>query len=112
MRDKRSASALPANDPQQQRSLTSAERSLRARLAAHAMHAAHDGRETTANGRAAFLARFEREVDPGELLEPVERRRRAEQARRAYFARLSLAAAKARKAKQAGGKRPRGGAAA
>ena len=33
-----------------------AERSLRARLAAYALHAQRDPRETTANGRAAFLA--------------------------------------------------------
>jgi hypothetical protein len=78
-----------------------AERSLRARLAAYALHAQRDSRETTANGRAAFLARFDREVDPEGLLEPDERRRRAEQARRAYFARLSLAAVKARQAKRA-----------
>jgi hypothetical protein len=79
--------------------LSPAERSLRARLAAYAMHAQHDTRRTSANGRAAFLARFEREVDPAGRLDPEERRRRAEQARRAYFARLSLAAAKARRAK-------------
>jgi hypothetical protein len=72
-----------------------------ARLAAYALHAQRDSRETTANGRAAFLARFDREVDPEGLLEPDERRRRAEQARRAYFARLSLAAVKARQAKRA-----------
>src|ERR687898_2426333 len=77
------------------------ERSLRARIAAYALHAQHDPRETTANGRAAFLASFDREVDPEGLLEPDERRRRAEQARRAYFARLSLAAVKARQAKRA-----------
>jgi hypothetical protein len=78
-----------------------AERSLRARLAAYALHAQRDPWETTANGRAAFLARFDREVDPEGRLEPDERRRRAEQARRAYFARLSLAAIKARQAKRA-----------
>jgi hypothetical protein len=90
-----------------------AERSLRARLAAYALHAQHDPRETTANGRAAFLARFDREVDPAGLLEPDERRRRAEQARRAYFARLALASAKARRAKRAAlGKKPEGGEAA
>src|SRR4029450_460083 len=77
-----------------------AERSLRARLAAYALHAQHDPRETTANGRAVFLARFDREVDPEALLEPDERRRRAEQARRAYFARLSLAALNARQRKR------------
>jgi hypothetical protein len=90
-----------------------AERSLRARLAAYAMHAQHDPRETTANGRAAFLARFEREVDPDGRLDPAERRRRADLARRVYFARLSLDAVKARQAKRARqDKRPQGGAAA
>jgi hypothetical protein len=83
--------------------LSPAERSLRARLAAYAMHARHDARRTSANGRAAFLARFEQQVgnvDPDGRLDPEERARRAEQARRAYFARLSLAAAKARRAKR------------
>jgi hypothetical protein len=50
-----------------------AERSLRARVAAHMMHARYDARVTTANGRAAFLARFEREVDPDGRLDPEER---------------------------------------
>ncbi len=104
----RSASGS-GNEPASQ-----AERSLRARLGAYALHAQHDSRETTANGRAAFLARFDREVDPEGLLEPDERRRRAEQARRAYFTRLALASAKARRAKSAAGlgKRPEGGEAA
>jgi len=70
-------------------------------MAAYAMHARHDSRQTSAPGRAAFRARFEREVDPDGRLDPQERARRAEQARRAYFARLSLSAAKARRAKQA-----------
>ena len=77
------------------------------------MHARHDARETTANGRAAFLARFEREIDPDGRLHPEERRRRAEQARRAYFTRLALASAKARRVKRAAvQKRPGGGEAA
>ena len=50
--------------------MSPAERSLRARLAAYAMHARHDARRTSANGRAAFLARFEREVDPDGRLDP------------------------------------------
>jgi hypothetical protein len=91
---------------------TQAERSLQARLAAYAMHARHDSRQTSANGRAAFLSRFDREVDPDGVLEPEERSRRAEQARRAYFTRLSLAAAKARRAKRAAQAEPSGGAAA
>ena len=77
------------------------------------MHAAHDARVTTTNGRATFLARFEREVDPEGRLDPEERSRRAEQARRAYFTRLALASAKARRAKRAAlGNRPEGGEAA
>jgi hypothetical protein len=110
MREQRSA--LPG-DPSRQPPTTSGERSLRARLAAYAMHAQHDSRQTSANGRAAFLAGFEHDVDPDGLLDPEERHRRAEQARRAYFTRLSLAAAKARAAKRtAGADRPRGGEAA
>ena len=99
MREQRTASVLPAQR-RGQASSSPAERSLRARLAAYAMHAQHDSRQTSAPGRAAFRARFEREVDPDDTLDPAERQRRAELARRAYFARLSLAAAKARQAKR------------
>jgi hypothetical protein len=95
MRDQRSASALPIHD------VSPGEQSLRGRLAAHVLHARRDPRQTTANGRAAFLARFEREVDPAGVLDPTERRRRAEHARRAYFTRLALAAVQARRAKRA-----------
>jgi hypothetical protein len=114
MREQRTPSITPARRPGQViTTLSPAERSLRARLAAYAMHARHDARRTSANGRAAFLARFEVEVDPDGRLDPEERRRRAEQARRAYFARLALASAKARRAKRAAlGKRPEGGEAA
>jgi hypothetical protein len=67
------------------------------------MHARHDARKTTTAARAAFLARFETEVDPNGSLSPEERRRRAEHARSAYFTRLALAAAKARRGKRPGG---------
>jgi hypothetical protein len=76
------------------------ERALRARLAAHAMHGRHDAREMTAKARAAFLARFERQADPEGRLPPAERQRRAQQLRSAYFARLALASAKARRARR------------
>jgi hypothetical protein len=76
------------------------ERALRARLAAHAMHGRNDARATTAKARAAFLARFERQADPEGRLPPAERQRRAQQLRRAYFARLALASAKARRARR------------
>jgi len=61
-------------------------------LGALAVHARHDPRVTTGPGRAAFLARFEREVDaadPEGKLDPVERARRVVYLRRLYFARLA-----------------------
>ena len=57
----------------------------------------------TAPARAAFLSRFEREVDPDGTLDPAERAQRADYARKAYFARLALASARARAAKKGGG---------
>jgi hypothetical protein len=74
---------------------------VRARLGAHALHALYDSREITAPARAAFLDRFEREVDPDGLLPAAERARRAEHARKAYFTRLALKSAKARAARKA-----------
>jgi hypothetical protein len=100
MREEPTEHARSGTSPGKQ-AASPAERSLRARLAAHALHAQRDARETTANGRAEFLARFEREVDPDRTLDPAERRRRAEQARRAYFTRLSLTAVKAKRTKRA-----------
>ena len=96
MREERTSSALPPTSGTN--GLSPAERTLRARLAAHAMH---DSRHTSAPGRAAFLARFEADVDPDGRLDPEERRRRAEHARSAYFARLALASVAARRAKRA-----------
>lgn len=78
-------------------SLSRAERSLRGRIGAYRLHATHDSRETSAPGRAAFLARFEREVDPDGTLTPAERARRAAQARSAHFARLAYLSARARR---------------
>jgi hypothetical protein len=73
------------------------ERVLQARMAAHLLHARlKDPAEHTASARAAFLSRFEREVDPDGILEPSERFRRAEHAKKAYFLRLALASRKAR----------------
>ncbi len=110
MRDKRTDSAAPAHGSGRDGAASSAERSLRARLAAYALHAQRDSRETSAPGRAAFLARFEREVDPNGTLDEAERQHRAAQARSAYFTRLSLAAVKARRARRA--QRAKGGEAA
>jgi len=77
--------------------MTPAERSQRARLGAYSLHAKRDARETTSAARAAFLERFEREVDPDGTLPLDERTRRARAARKAYFTRLALASARARR---------------
>jgi hypothetical protein len=77
--------------------MTGAERTLRARLAAHSLHAQRDSRGLTKNARVAFLDRFEREVDPERELDPAERTRRAEHAKRAHFQRMALKSAQARR---------------
>jgi hypothetical protein len=100
MREQRTDSPLRAQAAR--REPTPSERSLRARLAAYARHGQSDTRSTTAKARTAFLARFEREADPEGVLPIEERRRRAERLRKAYFTRLALASAKARRM-------PRGG---
>lgn len=77
---------------------TPAERKLQAQLAAHTSWANTPSRSTrTAKARSTFLARFEHEVDPEGLLRPAERLRRAESARKAYFAGLALKSAQARR---------------
>jgi hypothetical protein len=82
-------------------SANSDDRILRARMAAHLLHAQiADPSAHTAPARAAFLSRFEREVDPDGVLEPQERARRAEHAKKAYFLWLALASRKARAAKR------------
>lgn len=70
---------------------------MRARLAAHTMHAKHDSRETTRAAREAFLARFVDQVDPDRVLPEAERLRRAESARKAYFTQLAYKSARARR---------------
>ena len=62
----------------------------------------------TATACAAALAKFEREVDPEGVLAPEERRRRAEHARKAHLARISLRSAKVRKIRALAGRVERG----
>lgn len=76
--------------------MTPAQRSLRARIAAHSKWAQQDPVVGTAAARRAFNDRFERQVDPEGVLGEDERHRRAENARKAYFAQLALASARAR----------------
>lgn len=79
-------------------SLSPSERKLRAQIAAHTSWANTDDRQArTANGTAALLSKFEREVDPDGILPADERARRAESARKAHFARLAFLSAQARR---------------
>jgi hypothetical protein len=76
------------------------QRALRARMAAYTMHAAHDSRVTTRNAREAFMATFERQVDPDGTLPMPERLRRAEALKKAYFVGLAMKSAKARRTRK------------
>lgn len=71
-------------------------------MAAYRLHATHDPRKTTKPARAAFMARFEREVDPDRRLPEAERRRRAEAAKKAYFSGLALKSSKGRRERRPG----------
>jgi hypothetical protein len=77
--------------------VTHAERVLTGRLGAYVLHSKYDSRELLKPARAAFESKFEREVDPDGMLDAAERARRAEMARKAYFTRLALASAQARR---------------
>lgn len=80
---------MPSHDP--------TERALLARLAAHTKWATTDRTAGTAAARQAFRDRFERQVDPDGTLDPAERARRAESARKAFYTRLALKSARARR---------------
>lgn len=84
------ASETPDRRTAAHSSLTPAQRSSRARLAALARHARTDGATATQAARSAFLGRFERQVDPNGLLDPAERTRRAELAKREHFQRMAF----------------------
>ncbi len=77
--------------------LNPSERVQRARLAAHVLHSRHDSRKLTENARSAFLARFERQVDPDGVLPLAERARRAEHAKKAHMLGLALKSAQVRR---------------
>lgn len=78
--------------------MSSSTRALAGRIGAETSwsHTA-DRSKRTEPGRRAFMARFERQVDPNNELSPQDRAVRAEHARKAYFARLALASANARR---------------
>jgi hypothetical protein len=72
-------------------------RALHARVAAHAKWATTDPVEGTQAARAAFEDRFTKQVDPDGLLEPTERARRADHAKKAHMLSLALKSAAARR---------------
>lgn len=76
---------------------TPKQRTLQGRIAAHTRWSQADPVEGTAKARKAALTRFEKQVDPDRLLDPAERERRADHAKKAYFLSLALKSAAARK---------------
>lgn len=81
--------------------MTPEQATLRGRKGAFSMHARYDGREITAGARAAFLRRFEQQVDPCSTLAPEERQRRALYALKAHMTGLALKGSRARRARSA-----------
>lgn len=78
--------------------LDESERRLAASIAANVKWSqTADRTAATEPARSAFIASFERQVDPDGLLDDATRTRLAENARRAHYQRLALASAKARR---------------
>lgn len=83
--------------------LSESERSIRGSIAVNTSWANTSDRSArTAPARRAFDERFKRQVDPNNELPEAERNRRAESAKRAYYGKLALASAKARRLRKAG----------
>lgn len=82
--------------------MTPEQRVLRARIA-NSVRWAHEPDRTAATSpaRDAFMARFEKQVDPDGVLDPVERSRRAECAKTAHFQRMALASSRSRGSRKA-----------
>ncbi len=89
-----------SDQPRQERKppLTPEQRRRRARIAAHASWAkTRDRADRTRAGTQAFLARFEREVDPDSTLPEDVRAKLAEHAKMAYMLRLAERSAAVRR---------------
>lgn len=77
------------------------ERQLIGRIGANTRWAHEENRTAaTQPARDGFEKRFENEVDPDRVLTPQERAKRAASAKRAYFQRMALKSAQARRAKK------------
>lgn len=82
--------------------MTPAERVLRGKLAAHESWGRTDNPSArTAPARQAFRDTFVEKADPRHELPEAERQRRAESLRKAFYTRLALASAKARRERAA-----------
>lgn len=78
------------------------DQSAYGRIGAHTRWAQTDNRTAaTQPARDALMRKFEDEVDPERTLPVAERARRAASARKAYFQKLALKSAQARRAKSA-----------
>lgn len=81
--------------------LSPSERTIRARLAAHALHGTRDSRDLTAAARQAFDNKFLAQVDAASpSLPEAERQKWAWHLRQAHFQRLALKSAQARSARK------------
>jgi hypothetical protein len=79
---------------------TKAQLSLRHQIAANESWAKTTDRAArTRAARQGLDARFEREVDPDGVMDPVTRAKAIANARRAYYQRLALKSAEARRQK-------------
>jgi hypothetical protein len=77
---------------------TPEQRRLAAQVAVHTSWAnTKDRAARTAPGTAAFMERFEREVDPDGVMDSQTRAKAAENARKAYFLGLAVKSAAARR---------------
>jgi hypothetical protein len=83
---------------------TPAERRLRSQIGAHKSWSRCKNRSArTLPARLALEAKFERRVDPDKILLPAERAKRAQNARKAFYAGLALKSAQARPSAWVGG---------
>jgi hypothetical protein len=81
--------------------MTPEQRRTNASIAANTRAAMYDGREVTQRARDKAFARFEREVDPTNSLDPQERDRRARALRRAHMQRIAKKSHEARRRNKA-----------
>lgn len=68
-----------------------------ARMGGYALQSQHDTGPSLIKARQALRSKFEREVDPEGLLDPVERDRRASAARKLFYQRMAYKSARVRR---------------